>query len=262
MQIIARPIGFIVKIIYDLLSVMDNPVISAYAMSIIVASILLKLVLFPLTKKQTDAMKKMQELNPEIAKLKVKYKNDSETLNRKTMELYKEYNVNPMGGCLPLLIQFPILIGFFYVLRDPVMYIYGDQAIFDAINKSFFWIKDLGFAANEMVTVGGQQVVNGISLGFELPFIGIAFPLLAVLAGVTTYIQTKMTTATQPSVGNEQQAATQNTMAIMMPFMIFFFALNFPAGLTLYWVVSNIFQIAQQYIALHYGKKILEVKAK
>src|SRR5665648_254836 len=102
MQIIAKPIGFIVKIIYDLVSSLDNPIISAYAMAIIIASILLKLVLLPLTKKQTDSMKKMQELNPEIAKLKEKYKNDKETLNRKTMELYKEYNVNPMGGCLPL----------------------------------------------------------------------------------------------------------------------------------------------------------------
>jgi YidC/Oxa1 family membrane protein insertase len=262
MQIIAKPIGIIVKVIYDLLSVLDNPIVSAYAMSIIVASILLKVVLFPLTKKQTDSMKKMQELNPEIANLKTKYKNDSETLNRKTMELYKEYNVNPMGGCLPLLIQFPILIGFFYVLRDPVIYIYGDQAIFDAINKSFFWIKDLGYAANQTINVGGTEVVNGINLGFEIPFIGVAFPMLAILAGATTYIQTKMTTANQPSTGNAQQASTQNTMAIMMPFMIFFFALNFPSGLTLYWVVSNVFQIAQQYIALHYGKKILEVKSK
>lgn len=259
MQIIAKPLGFIVKIIYDLLSVLDNPIISAYALSIIVASILLKLVLFPLTKKQTDSMKKMQELNPQLAQLKQKYKNDSETLNRKTMELYKENNVNPMGGCLPLLIQSPFLIGFFYVLRDPVTYVFsGNQVTYDAINKSFIWIKDLGFAANAQISEG---VLNGINLGTALPLIGQALPVLAILAGITTYIQTKMTTAGQ-SGGNEQQAATQNTMAIMMPFMIFFFALNFPAGLTLYWVVSNLFQIAQQYLALHNGKRLLEVKIK
>jgi len=259
MQIIARPLGFIVKIIYDLLSILDNPIISAYALSIIVASILLKLVLFPLTKKQTDSMKKMQELNPLLTQLKQKYKNDKETLNRKTMELYKENNVNPMGGCLPLLIQFPFLIGFFYVLRDPVTYVFsGNQAAYDAINKSFIWIKNLGFAANAEISEG---VINGINLGTVLPLIGQALPVLAILAGITTYFQTKMTTSGQ-SGGNEQQAATQNTMAIMMPFMIFFFALNFPAGLTLYWVVSNLFQIAQQYIALHNGKRLLEVKTK
>lgn len=260
MQVVAKPIGFIVKIIYNLLSVADNNVISAYAMAIIVSSLILKFILLPLTRKQTQSMKAMQELNPEIAKLKEKYKNDSETLNRKTMELYKEYNVNPMGGCLPLLVQFPIMIGFFYVLRDPVQYIFGDQATFDAINKSFLWIKDLGFAAN--ATLPGTDIMNGVGLGFEVPFIGSAFPVLALIAGITTYFSTKMTTAQQPGGGSDQQKATQNTMAIMMPFMIFFFALNFPAGLTLYWAISNGFQMAQQYITMHNGKKVLEVKSK
>jgi len=229
-------------------------------LSIIVASVLLKLVLFPLTKKQTDSMKKMQELNPQIAQLQKKYKNDKETLNRKTMELYQENKVNPMGGCLPLLIQFPFLIGFFYVLREPVTYVFnGNQAAYDAINKSFIWIKDLGFAANEFLP--GTEIMNGINMGMVLPIVGGALPLLAIFAGVTTYIQSKMTTATQPSMG-EQQAATQNTMTMLMPVMIFFFALNFPAGLTLYWVVSNVFQITQQYLALHNGRQLLEVKSK
>jgi YidC/Oxa1 family membrane protein insertase len=259
MQVVARPIGLIVKYIYKLLSVADNEVISAYALAIIVSSLILKFVLLPLTRKQTQSMKAMQELNPEIAKLKEKYKNDAETLNRKTMELYKEYNVNPAGGCLPLLIQFPIMIGFFYVLRDPVQYIFGDQATFDAINKSFLWIKDLGYAANALLPTGE---INGIGIGTEIPFIGAAVPVLAIIAGVTTYFSSKMTTAQSPAGGSDQQKATQNTMTIMMPFMIFFFALNFPAGLTLYWAISNGFQMAQQYITMHNGKKVLEVKQK
>ena len=259
MQVVAGPIGFIVKIIYNFLSVADNEVISAYAMAIIVSSLILKFILLPLTRKQTQSMKAMQELNPEIAKLKAKYKNDSETLNKKTMELYKEYNVNPMGGCLPLLVQFPIMIGFFYVLRDPVQYIFGDQATFDAINKSFFWIQDLGFEAKAVLSNG---TMNGINLGFEIPFIGSALPVLALLAGITTYFSSKMTTSQTPGGGSDQQRATQNTMTIMMPFMIFFFALSFPAGLTLYWAISNGFQMAQQYITMHNGKKVLEVKSK
>lgn len=259
MQVVAKPIGLIVKVIYNLLSVVDNNVVSAYALAIIVSSLILKFVLLPLTRKQTQSMKAMQELNPEIAKLKEKYKNDSETLNRKTMELYKEYNVNPAGGCLPLLLQFPIMIGFFYVLRDPVQYIFGDQATFDAINKSFFWIQDLGFEAKAVLADG---TINGIGLGVELPFIGAAVPVLAIIAGVTTFFSSKMTTAQSPAGGSEQQKATQNTMTIMMPFMIFFFALNFPAGLTLYWAISNGFQMAQQYITMHNGKKVLEVKSK
>lgn len=259
MQVVAKPIGLIVKVIYNLLSVVDNNVVSAYALAIIVSSLILKFVLLPLTRKQTQSMKAMQELNPEIAKLKEKYKNDSETLNRKTMELYKEYNVNPAGGCLPLLLQFPIMIGFFYVLRDPVQYIFGDQATFDAINKSFFWIQDLGFEAKAVLADG---TINGIGFGVELPFIGAAVPVLAIIAGVTTFFSSKMTTAQSPAGGSEQQKATQNTMTIMMPFMIFFFALNFPAGLTLYWAISNGFQMAQQYVTMHNGKKVLEVKSK
>jgi len=256
LDFIAKPMGVMVKFIYDILKVVDNPLISAYAMAIIVAGILLKLVLLPLTKKQTDSMKNMQKLQPELEKLKKKYKNDKETLNRKTMELYQENNVNPMGGCLPLLIQFPILIGFFYVLRDPVKYAFHSQEIYDAMNKSFLWIQDLGFPANEVLESGA---VNGLNIGIEIPFIGQALPLLAIIAGITTFYQSKMMQSGQ-SGGDGQAAQTQNTMMKVMPLMIFFFALSFPAGLTLYWTVSNSFQIAQQYIALNKGMKIGEAK--
>jgi YidC/Oxa1 family membrane protein insertase len=256
LDFIARPMGVMVKFIYDILKFIDNPVISAYAMAIIVAGVLLKLVLLPLTKKQTDSMKDMQKLQPELEKLKKKYKNDKDTLNRKTMKLYQEHNINPMGGCLPLLIQFPILIGFFYVLRDPVKYAFKSQAVYDAMNKSFLWIKDLGFAANHVFEDG---LVNGLNIGVALPFIGQALPILALIAGLTTYYQSKMMQSGQ-SGGNDQAASTQNTMTKIMPLMIFFFALNFPAGLTLYWTVSNTFQIVQQYIALNKGMKIREAK--
>ncbi len=256
LDFIAKPMGVMVKFIYDMLKFVDNPVISAYALAIIVAGVLLKLVLLPLTKKQTDSMKNMQQLQPELEKLKKKYKNDKETLNRKTMELYQENNVNPMGGCLPLLIQFPILIGFFYVLRDPVKYAFETQAAYDAINKSFLWIQDLGFPANHIFESGA---VNGLNIGVALPFVGQALPILALIAGLTTYYQSKMMQSGQ-SGGSDQAASTQNTMTKIMPLMIFFFALSFPAGLTLYWTVSNSFQIVQQYVALNKGMKIGEAK--
>ena len=256
LDFIARPMGVMVKFIYDMLEFLDNPVISAYALAIIVAGVLLKLVLLPLTKKQTDSMKEMQRIQPEISKLQKKYKNDKETLNRKTMELYNEHNVNPMGGCLPLLIQFPILIGFFYVLRDPVKYAFKSQAAYDAMNKSFLWIKDLGYAANHVFEDG---VVNGLGMGFEIPYVGAAIPILALIAGLTTYYQSKMMQAGQ-SGGNEKANSTQNMMTKFMPVMIFFFALSFPAGLTLYWTVSNLFQIVQQYIALNKSMQIKEAK--
>jgi len=256
LDFIAKPMGVMVKFIYDMLKFVDNPVISAYALAIIVAGILLKLVLLPLTRKQTNSMKEMQQIQPEIQKLQKKYKNDKETLNRKTMELYQEHDINPMGGCLPLLIQFPILIGFFYVLRDPVKYAFQSQEIYDAMNKSFLWIKDLGFPANHVFENG---IVNGLSMGFDIPYVGAAIPLLALVAGLTTYYQSKMMQSGQ-STGSDQAASTQNMMTKFMPVMIFFFALNFPAGLTLYWTVSNIFQIVQQYIALNKSMQIKGAK--
>ncbi|HBC29630.1 MAG TPA: sporulation protein, partial [Clostridiales bacterium] len=101
-------------------------------------------------------------------------------------------------------------------IREPVKYVFGDQALFDTINKTFLWIKDLGFAENHLFENG---VINGLSMGgIKLPFIGNALPVLAVITGLTTYLTTKMTA--QPSI-NEQQASTQKTMNMMMPIMIF-----------------------------------------
>ena len=99
------------------------------------------------------------------------------------------------------------------------------------------------------------NAVNGLSMGgATLPLIGSAVPILAAVSALTTYLTTKMTSAAQPSVNPDQQA-TQNSMNIMMPFMIFFMGVKFPAGLGLYWVVSNIFQLVQQYIIMNSSKK-------
>ncbi|MDD2397691.1 MAG: YidC/Oxa1 family membrane protein insertase [Tissierellia bacterium] len=249
LDFLAVPMGMLVKLIFDMVSVIDSTYISAYSIAIIISTILFKLVVLPLTLKQTKSMKRMQEINPKIQELQQKYGKDPQTLQRKQMELYKEMNYSPFSGCLPLLIQFPILIAFFYVIREPVKYVFEDQAFFDTINKTFLWIKDLGFAENHLFENG---VINGLSMGgMTLPFIGGALPILAVITGITTYLTTKMTS--QPSI-NEQQASTQKTMNMMMPVMIFVFSIQFPAGLALYWVVSNAFQLVQQYIVLNSSK--------
>ena len=249
LDFLAVPMGMLVKLIFDMVSVIDSTYISAYSIAIIISTILFKLVVLPLTLKQTKSMKRMQEINPKIQELQQKYGKDPQTLQRKQMELYKEMNYSPFSGCLPLLIQFPILIAFFYVIREPVKYVFEDQALFDTINKTFLWIKDLGFAENHLFENG---VINGLSMGgMTLPFIGGALPILAVITGITTYLTTKMTS--QPSI-NEQQASTQKTMNMMMPVMIFVFSIQFPAGLALYWVVSNAFQLVQQYIVLNSSK--------
>lgn len=279
----ANALGRLLEGIYNVVKAtgLDFEYLSAYAIAIIITTIIFKLILLPLTLKQTRSMKEMQNIQPKIKEIQEKYKNDKQKLNQKTMELYKEHNVNPFGGCLPLLIQFPIIIAFFKLLREPYKFMFGGnpdniEAIkeaatyyYQSVNKGFLWIKDLGYGEGFIgkgeqvieimkdvsITVndGFAGLVNGIKLlgesAVNIPFFGpmlIAIPILALLAGYTTYLTTKMTSAGQ-NVSDAQAQATQNTMTKVMPIMIFFFALNFPAGLTLYWIIGNLFQLAQQY---------------
>ncbi|WP_312814752.1 YidC/Oxa1 family membrane protein insertase [Sedimentibacter sp.] len=248
LDFIAKPMGMLVELLYNMVSGLDSSYLSAYAIAIILSTIIFKLLMMPFTLKQSKSMKKMQELNPKIKELQEKYGKDPQTLQRKQMELYKEANYSPFSGCLPMLIQFPILISFFYVIRSPEIYVFDNQQAYDVINKTFLWIRDLSFAENYVYESG---IINGISMGMAIPFIGAALPILAAVSAFTTYLTTKMTS--QPAM-NEQQEATQRSMAMMMPVMIFIFGLQFPAGLALYWVVSNIFQLVQQYIVMNSSK--------
>lgn len=214
---LARPFGALLKLIFDLTN--------NYGLSIIIFTIVTKLLTLPLTIKQNKSMKEMQEIQPKLKKLQDKYKNDPEQLNIKTMELYKEHNVSPFGGCLPLLIQFPIIIGLFAAVREPGVYVFGSQAAYEAINTSFLW----------------------------LPNLTVADPwILPILAGLTTYLSS----ATLTSGKSADQ--TQKIMTYFMPIMIFWWGKTFPAGLTLYWFVSNVFQTVQQLILRSPQKELKE----
>ena len=159
-------------------------------------------------------------------------------LNIKTMELYKESKFNPLSGFLPMLIQMPIIIAFYNVIRDPLTYIFKNPEVYMNIDKSFLWIRDLGVTSNFIFQDG---MVNGLSFGIGLSLIGSAFPVLAVIAAITTYFSSQQIKSTNE--GN----SLQKNMMLLMPIMIFVFALNMPVGLTLYWIISNIMQIAQKY---------------
>lgn len=179
--------------------------IPSYGIAIILVTIAIKLVLYPLTVKQVKGMKAMQELQPKMKELQEKYKGNSEKLNKEMALLYKESGSNPLAGCLPLIVQMPILMGIFFAIRD---YPYvADQV------TSFLWVTNL-----------------------SLPD---PLYILPVISAVTTYIQQKQTT----TEGNAQTKMMMN----IMPIFIGYISLTFPAGLVLYWVVSNIFQIAQQW---------------
>ncbi len=237
-DIIIYPIGQLFYFIYDAVAV-DVGVVSAYAITIILATIVLKIMMYPLSRKQMKASEKMGALQPELMKLKEKYKDDKDMLNLKTMEFYKESKLNPLGGFLPILIQMPIIIAFYSVIRSPLTYIFKDPEVYLNVSRSFLWISDLGATSNYVFENG---VVNGLNMGMSLPLIGSAIPVLAIIAAMTTYLSSmQMNNASQ-------DASLQKNMMSIMSVMIFIFALNMPSGLILYWIVSNIMQIVQNYV--------------
>ena len=188
-----------------------------YGIAIILFSLIAKLILLPINIKQTKSMHETTRIQPEIQKIQKKYKDNPEKLNEETMKLYKEHSINPVGGCLPLLIQMPIIIGLYRVLQQPQIYVFGSQEVYDAIDKAFLW----------------------------LPSLGQPDPLhiLPILAAATTYLY--MSTS-QTLGGNDQAQQMNQSMKIMSPLLIGFMAWTFPSGLALYWVVQNIFTFVQQ----------------
>jgi len=255
---LATYLGKLLYVIYTGVSAigLDFAFLSAFAIAIILTTIIFKSLLAPLMGRQQKSMVEMQQIQPHLQELQKKYKNDPQTLQLKTAEIYKEHGVNPLGGCLPLLIQFPIIIAYFGVMRDPVRYVFsGDQALYDSLNHAFLWVKDISVAENFVFADG---IVNGISMGgLSLPLIGAAIPVMALVAAFTTYLMSKTTAAQQSSQsGGADMAQSMNrSMMIMMPLMIFWFALNYSVGLTIYWTISNIFSVFQyRYFYTKYRK--------
>jgi YidC/Oxa1 family membrane protein insertase len=162
-------------------------------------------------------MKQMQKLQPQIKKLREKYKNDKQRMNQEVMQMYKTYKVNPMGGCLPMLVQIPVFIAFYKVL-------YGSIELRHA--PFMLWINDLSAPDRLFPDLG-------------IPYVG-GIPVLTLLMGASMFLQQKMTPATMGD-------PTQQKMMMLMPIVFTFIFIQFPAGLVLYWLVNNLLSIGQQY---------------
>jgi YidC/Oxa1 family membrane protein insertase len=188
----------------------------SYGIDIILLTVLIKLLLAPLTQKSYVSMKKMQKLQPQMERLKEKFSDDKEKLNKEIMELYRRNGVNPLGGCLPMVLQFPVFIGLYNALSTPI----------ELRHAPFMWIKDLSRP-------------DWQSLPFTLGTWHLGIPILTVLMGASMFLQQWMT----PSAGDPNQ----KKMMMLMPLMFTFMFVSFPAGLTVYWLVNNLLSIAQQY---------------
>ncbi len=192
-------------------------IIPNYGVIIIIFSVLTKLMFYPLTKTSTRSMKKMQEIQPKLKALQEKYKDDKEKLNQATMQLYKDEKVNPMAGCLPLLVQSPVFIALYQGLSHTISLRGQPFAL---------WITDL------------SQPDAIMTMPFSLPFLGSDLNVLPLLMAVAMYFQTKLT----PTSGAGGQMAAMNTM---MPLFMVFIFYNMPSGLVLYWLVNTILQAYQ-----------------
>jgi YidC/Oxa1 family membrane protein insertase len=190
-----------------------------YGVAIILLTIITKVVFFPLTVKSMTSMKSMQSLQPQINALRSKYKSDPQRLQQETMALYREHKVNPLGGCLPMIVQIPIFYALYVALSVAV----------EMQNAPFI---DLGTLPKWVPWLGGHCVWICDLAAHDPTYV------LPILMGVSMFIQQKMT----PVMGDPRQAK----MMLFMPVVFTFMFLNLPSGLVLYWTLSNVLQIAQQ----------------
>lgn len=211
---LADMMAWAVQFFYNLTASLGFP---SYGIAIIILTIVIKVLLLPFALKQIKSMKGMQEIQPKVAALQKKYKNDRAKLSIEMQKLYREHNISPLAGCLPLLIQMPFLVSIFYALQ-------GFQ--YDSAHASFLWLSSL--ASKDPTYV------------------------LPILSAVSTW-------ALSAQTAPKNAEGPQKMMTYFMPLFIGYISINFPSGLVIYWVVSNLFQLAQQTIVFHKDKGLRSV---
>lgn len=284
--LITTPLGYILGFIYNFLN--------NYGAAIILFTILIKLIILPLGLKQQKSMTKMQRIQPKLKEIQEKYQHDQNRMSQETMKLYKEYGVNPAGGCLPLLIQFPILIGLYNVIYQPLTYIIRMPAKeIASLQKQYKLTEAAAKRTSELVIATKEKLLNFDFLGLDLSDIpldnlkefmsgdagvaALAILIIPLVATVTTYFSGKISTIMNNTKKEEKvekkperilspdQKTTDSgnaesvgkTMMLMMPFMTLWLTFTLPSTMGLYWTVSNILSLAQTVLLNgYYNKKL------
>jgi len=188
--------------------------LGSFGGAIILVTVMIRLLIWPVYAKSARSMKRMSKLTPLMKKLKEKHADDPQKMNQETMALYKKYGVNPLGGCLPMFIQMPVFLSFYRMLWSAV----------DLRHESFLWVDDLAMPDTL----------------FQIPGLDLPFNLLPILMALTTFVQMAIT----PQTGDK----TQRMIFMLMPFMFLFICYNFASALSLYWTTSNLFSILQTWM--------------
>ena len=213
----------IAKIIYGILQLIHK-VIPNWGVSIILIGTIVYFSMYPMTLRSMQSMRKMQALQPKMTALRKKYENNPQKLNKEMMELYRKHGGNPMGGCLPMLLQLPVFIGLYQVLWRSVAF----------KGAHFLWIKDL------------SEPDRLIILSKSFPIIGNEINLLPIIMMGIMFVQQKMTTQNMATT-DPQQVAQQKMMATIMPFLMGFIFYHFASGLTLYFTMFYLFSTFTQW---------------
>lgn len=222
MGIFAKPLGYLLTWLYDF--------IGSYGIALVVLTLIIKLALYPLYAKQIKTTTNMTKLQPKIKEIQQKYAKNRELMNEKMAELYEKEGGSMYGGCLPMLVQTFVIMGLFGLLRNPMAYIDDDNMLF-AIHESFLWINDLA------------QPDKWI---------------LPIVSGIATFIAFNFSqTSTTAGPGADQANAMMKIMKYFFPLMILMMARSYPAGLAVYWSVSQIIQIFYNIRFAKLKKKIL-----
>ncbi|ADQ05760.1 membrane protein insertase, YidC/Oxa1 family [Caldicellulosiruptor owensensis OL] len=247
---LAIPLGRLLKLIYDFLHGAHIP--GSYGIAVILLTLIVRGLLLPLYIKQIHSMSKMAEVAPRLQEIQQKYKNDQKKLQEEMLKLYQETGYNPAAGCWPLLIQMPILFSLYYVFQNPLVYVLG---------KSHQYVKDLvtgatGYAITQRIVDEAQK------LGLDMHFLGINLAkkellVLPILSAATMLLSVWFSSNSQKKFNPQYSQSQSNAMAesinksfmIFSPLMSYFIALQVPSGLVLYWTVTNLFTILQQFIA-------------
>ena len=246
-------IGYLFNIIFtypifNLLMVLDR-LVGDFGLAIIILTLIVRLILFPLTLKQLKSMKATQALQPQLAEIKKKYAKDQRAQMDATQALYKEYGMNPVAGsCLPLLIQMPVLFGLFYALSAVLSHAH---TVYDINQLLYPFIQP--FLTMPSLTSVFLYPLYHISLGAPDPT-----HILPILAALATFVQLRMSQPKpQPGAASDMTQQQMKIMQYISPLMVGFFAWNYAAGLALYWTVSSLFAIIQQYFVTGWGSLLV-----
>ena len=226
--------------------------VQSYGVAIVLLTVLVRLLLLPLSIKQSRSAREMQRLQPELKKIQTKYKGNRQKMNEEVMALYKEHGANPLGGCLPLVAQMPVFIALFYVIRKPLAYLASDTGLGQALHAALregvpgvnhFLLWRLDCTPTEVFQ--GTTSTFGVPCSQSSPLIAVApYVVLLLLMGATTYFQQRQLMATRSPT--DPTARQMQAIMKIMPIMVVVFAINFPAGVVFYWITTNLWTIGQQ----------------